>query len=206
MRNKLYYPKSQIVTGLQTSGKEWMLEDGTEYIGYYHTYVDGLVMSLASYSEAQSKKLIPYVDKTLQPESKLYDTIAKDISKYKAPVYKYTIPTQDDYKKGFYKRYFVQRRNSLNEILEIDIEQFSSINNPDTGIDNNLYKSISIDWKLTGVKNDTDSEKGVEDTNRRLVELKDYDMKGLRNYLTDYLEFTIYSPAVSKEIKQQFGN
>lgn len=206
MRNKLYYPKSHIITGLETTGKEWMLEDGTEYVGYYHKYIDGLVMTLASYSPTQSKKLIPYIDKTTQPESRIYDTIAKDISKYKAPIYKYSIPTQEEYKKGFYKRYFVQRRNSVNEILEIDSEQFASLNTPDAGIDGNLYKGIVIDWKLTGLRNDSNSEKGVEDTNRRIVELKDYDMKGLKNFLTDYLEFTIYSTAVSKDIKQKFGN
>ncbi len=36
-RNKLYYPKSHIITNLHTIGNEWMLEDGTEYKGYYHT-------------------------------------------------------------------------------------------------------------------------------------------------------------------------
>jgi uncharacterized coiled-coil DUF342 family protein len=39
-----------------------------------------------------------------------------------------------------------------------------------------------------------------------LVELKDFDMKGLKQYLTDYLEFTIYSKLVSQEIKSAFGN
>jgi hypothetical protein len=206
MRKKLYYPKSHIITGLQTSGKEWMLEDGTEYVGYYHKYIDGTVLTLADYSPTQSKTLIPYIDKTTQPESRIYDTIAKDTSKYKAPIYKYPIPTESDYKKGFYTRYIIQRRNYLQEIIEIDSEQYSSLNTPDTGIDGNLYKGITLDWKLTGTKNDTSTEKGVEDTNRRLVELKDFDMKGLKQYLTDYLEFTIYSKLVSQEIKSAFGN
>lgn len=206
MRKKLYYPKSHIITGLQTSGKEWMLEDGTEYVGYYHKYIDGTVLTLGDYSPSQSKTLIPYIDKATQPEAGIYDTIAKDISKYKAPIYKYTIPTQEDYKKGFYTRYIIQRRNTLSEIIEIDLEQYSTLNTPDTGIDGNLYKGVTVTWKLTGPEYDNTIEKGVYDTNKRIVELKDYDMKGLKQFLTDYLEFTIYSPVVSKEIKQQFGN
>jgi len=206
MRKKLYYPKSHIITGLQTSGKEWMLEDGTEYKGHYHKYIDGTVMTLGGYSPSTSKTLIPYIDMSTQPGAGLYDTIAKDTSKYKAPIYRYSIPTDTDYKKGFYKRYFVQRRNYLQEIIEIDLEQYSSLNTPDTGIDGNLYKGIEINWKLTGTKNDSDTEKGVVDTNKRLVELKDYDMKGLKQYLTDYVEFTIYSKLVSQDVKTAFGN
>ena len=183
-----------------------MLEDGTEYKGHYHKYIDGTVMTLGDYSPTQSKNLIPYIDKTTQPESRLYDSIAKDTSKYKAPVYRYPIPTQEDYKKGFYTRYIIQRRNNLQEIIEIDATQYSTLNTPDTGIDGNLYKGIEINWKLTGAKNDSDTEKGVVDTNKRLVELKDYDMKGLKQYLTDYVEFTIYSKLVSQDVKTAFGN
>ena len=35
-RLKIYYPENQIVRNLTTTGKKWMLSDGTEYVGLYH--------------------------------------------------------------------------------------------------------------------------------------------------------------------------
>ena len=44
-RPKISYRQDQITVGLKTSGKEWMLRDGTEFKGYYHTYKDGMIMT-----------------------------------------------------------------------------------------------------------------------------------------------------------------
>jgi hypothetical protein len=53
-RPKIYYSQEQITTGLKTSGKEWMLNNGTEYKGYYHTYTDGMIMTGFDYYELTS--------------------------------------------------------------------------------------------------------------------------------------------------------
>jgi hypothetical protein len=37
-----------------------------------------------------------------------------------------------------------------------------------------------------------------------MVELKDSEFLGLKNFLTDYIEYTIYSPYIDKEIKKLF--
>ena len=71
--NRLYYPKTDIVNNLYTSGKEWMYEDGTEYMGYYHRYIDGIRMSGAVFEKGYSKKLIPYKDYVRQPDRIVYD-------------------------------------------------------------------------------------------------------------------------------------
>lgn len=212
MRNKLYYPASHIVTGLYTSGKEWMLQDGTEYIGYYHKYVDGTVLTVATYSEFNSKTLIPYMDLIAQPDNHEYNSAIKKVNVYTAPIYKYPLPTIEDYNKGFFQRYFVRRRNysTYVDIMEIDSKQFNTLNTPGTGIDGNLYIGTTINWKLTGPLKDVNTNSGtihgVEDTNRRLVEIKDKDLKGLINFLTDYTELTIYSKSISNDIKKMFGN
>jgi hypothetical protein len=209
-RNKLYYPKSHIITGLHTAGKEWMLEDGTEYFGYYHTYIDGTVLTGATYSQTYSQTLIPYVNSVEQPTNYLYNSLVTNKRTYTSPVYTFPIPTLDDYHSGVYTRYFVRRRNysTYTDIIEIDSKQFSTLNTPNTGIDGSLYLGISINWKLTGPLKDTKEGYnivyGVEDTNSRLVHLKDNDLKGLKYYLTDYTELTIYSPYVSKDIKKLF--
>lgn len=211
-RNKLYYPKSHIINGLYTVGKEWMLENGTEYIGFYHTYSDGVVMTEAVYNQSSSKSLIPYIDKILQPESNQYNSLLKKVEQYTAPIYHYTIPTIDDFKNGFIKRYFVRRRNfsTYSDVLEIAEKQFNTLNTPNTGIDGNLYIGVSLDWKLTGPLYDSKDNHnivhGVYDTNKRIVSLKDIDLKGLKQYLTDYTELTIYSNLITNDIKKMFGN
>ena len=68
-----------------------------------------------------------------------------------------------------------------------------------------------MDWKLTGplrdvVEDGKISVPGVYDTNLRIVMLKDNVFTGLKNYLTDYTELSIYSPYISEDIKKQFGN
>ena len=79
VRNKLYYPQSQIVTNLYTSGKEWMTEKGQEYIGYYHKYIDGKIASGAVYVKDQSVTLIKYIDHVVQPDNALYNSLIKTV-------------------------------------------------------------------------------------------------------------------------------
>jgi hypothetical protein len=51
-----------------------------------------------------------------------------------------------------------------------------------------FYKT-TISWKLTGPVNDSGSEPGVEDTNRRLVNLAERDVPTITNYITNFVEF-----------------
>jgi hypothetical protein len=209
MRNKIYYPKSHIIANLYTSGQEWMLEDGTEYKGYYHRYIDGKVLSGAVYSELESKTLIPYIKKTAQPENFLYNSLVAKKT-FQTPQAKINIPTLEMYNKGKYNRFFLRRRNftSFEDIMEIDEKQFDLWSVRDTGIDDSIYDAISISWKLTGPLNDQPSSNGtvygVLDTNRRLVFFKDRVFPGLKNFLTDYIEYSIYARLTSPEIKKLF--
>lgn len=209
--NKLYYPKSHIVNNLFTKGKEWMFEDGTEFIGYYHKYIDGNVKSGAVFSNTESKKLITYIDKVNQPDNYIYNSIKTPIKSI-PPIIKYTFPTIDDFNVGKITRYFIKRRNysTFQDIFEIDKNQYKLWKFKSGGIDSALYNAIELDWKLTGPLNDVTEGNvvvsGVYDTNLRIVMLKDNVFTGLKNYLTDYTELSIYSPYISEDIKKQFGN
>ena len=174
-RSKLYYPREQIQTGLYTTGKEWMLEDGTEYVGFYHKYVDGLVLTGAVYNKLTSVELVKFIDINVDQDVYVYSVLANtgpfSIIQYQAPIAMYPVPEQKDYKKGKYSRYFLKRRNgSSTDIIEIDAKQFESWTAPDEGIDENLYDAIAIDWKLTGPIEDEgkapDITYGVASTNR----------------------------------------
>jgi hypothetical protein len=209
--NKLYYPKSHVVNNLYTTGKEWMFENNTEFIGYYHKYIDGNVKSGAVFNRTESKKLIPYIDPNIQPDNYVYNSIKKPI-KSVPPIIKYRIPVIEDFETGKIARYFIKRRNysTYQDIFEIDKEQYKKWKNKSGGIDSALYDAIELDWKLTGPLNDILHEMnpiaGVYDTNQRMVMLKNNVFIGLKDYLTDYIEFSIYSPLISQEIKKQFGN
>jgi hypothetical protein len=214
-RPKIYYPKTKIITNLYTQGKEWMYENGVEYIGYYHRYLDGLVLTEPYYNLVKSEKIIPYSEIKKNQPNVIYDSISDlQVSFNASPTNVYTLPTLDDYKKGFFKRYFVYRRNLKDiykEFFEVNDKQYKSWKTPREGIDEILYNAFVIEWRLTGPLNDITAEGqiiefGVHDTNKRLVYLNEKQFPGIIKILTDYKEFSIYSLLTPEEIRKQFGN
>lgn len=162
-----------------------MTEDGKEFIGSYHTYTTGEVFTQSSYVRDVSKKLIPYKDIT-QEEIKTsfdYDKLPKKqpISEYFFPTYSKTIPTETDYLKGFVSRYFVKSKFN-NVLMETSVKDYKKAKNE------HFYKT-TIPWKITGAVNDSGSEPGVEDTNRRLVNLAERDVPQIKDYITNFVEF-----------------
>lgn len=214
-RPKIYYPKSKIITNLYTKGKEWMYENGVEYIGYYHEYLDGLVLTEPYYNMVKSEKLIPYSDIQRQASNVAYEsaTNTRDIYSF-APVTVYTLPTKEDYSKGFFKRYFIYRRNLKNiytEFFEVNDVQYKAWKTPNYGINEILYNAFIIEWKLTGPlhdirEGDQIKEFGVYDTNRRLVYLNEKQFPMISKILTDYIEYSVYHLLTPEEIRKQFGN
>ena len=184
-RRRIYYPEGKIQKGLYTIGKQWMTEDGKEYIGGYHTYTTGEVFTQASYVRDVSKKLIPYKDVSQQSVKEVfdYDDLPKKevISEYFFPNYSKPTSVESDYLKGFLNRYFV-RSMSTGIIMETSIRDYKKVQ-PE-----NFHKT-TITWKITGPINDTGSEPGIEDTNRRLVNLAEREVKGIINYITNFTEF-----------------
>jgi len=54
---------------------------------------------------------------------------------------------------------------------------------------NEHFYKTTIPWKITGAVNDSGSEPGVEDTNRRLVNLAERDVPQIKDYITNFVEF-----------------
>jgi hypothetical protein len=176
-RSKVYYLPEQIKQGLKTSGKEWMLRDGTEFKGYYHTYTDGMVMTGFNYNELTSEYLIPYKTQNIVRYDSLTEVKVKD---YVTPQQYYPQATQRDYEQGYVTRYFIRKANNPDDnIIEIDKIQWNQIGDI---IDDVLYLKTSLPWKISG--NATD----VETTNRKLVAKYDIELPGLQKYLRNYLE------------------
>ena len=101
---------------------------------------------------------------------------------YISPKYYYPSLTVEDYKVANFSRYFVQRKNNLLEIIEIDKLSFKNINNNnEIGIDSGQYNKVKIQWSIVGTESD------VKNANQRVI--LNSNMLKLDTYLTDPVEF-----------------
>ena len=199
-RKRAYYTKAQITKGLLTDGGQWMLVDGAEYKGQYHTYTTDEVFTQSSFVDGVSKTLIPYID--LESVSNLgvdfgknfeYDNIKQiDITESSTPNPTTPQPTDKDMINGYMLRYYASKVNDDN-IIEITLDDIQKGGTPE-GLDTNLYKTFSLRWKVSGPMNDVlDSqgnikESGIYDTNIRTIALKSETYPALKAYITDYTE------------------
>jgi len=204
-RERIYYTKAQIKTGLKTGGGEWMFTDGTEYIGQYHTYSTGEVFTDSNYVKDKSRKLIPYVDvnKVFDETDSIidfsknfeYDAI-KSVDVQKSV--KSNEPVSDIYnrkvKNSRIKRLFAYKVND-GQILELDEIGYGNFGTKD-GLDAILWRKFSIDWKVQGPDYDIlDSqgnvkEGGIIDENRRTIEKYSEEYPTLSKRITDFREFS----------------
>lgn len=150
--SKPYYNLSQIITGKYTSGNEFVLQDGSLYIGSYHIIPGNRYFS-GFQPEPSSVEIF---EKRLNPTQDIlrYNQITgNEINRYLPPILYQPYPTIDDYKVGKIQRFFVQKRNSpMNTILEIDYQQFNSINTENNpGINGVIYNSLLIEWVISKI-------------------------------------------------------
>jgi hypothetical protein len=176
-------------------------------------------MTGAVYDKVESKVLKAYVDNVSQPELLVYrESVLKgqnsrtNVVYNVQPKFAYSAPIEKDFVLGKYTRYFIRRRNyrSIEDIFEIDETQYNLWNRIKSGIDETLYDAISIDWKLVGpltdiTENDIVMLPGVATTNERIVRTTAVSFLGLDKYVTNFIEFTTYSPLCPQEFKQKFG-
>jgi hypothetical protein len=183
MAKPIYTPPEKIQTGLYTSGKEWMfLDTNQEHIGLYHRYPNGAVYSEADFNEF-SQELISYAP-AIETEfgGVYYNLTQKRFDKYVDPNLYQVIPTESDYEKAFITRYFVQQRNNLSQIIEINAKSYSNVNNKNQpGIDAGRYRKIAINWSIRGPIDD------VREANRRALTASG--VFELSHYLNNLIEF-----------------
>lgn len=105
---------------------------------------------------------------------------SRDISEFDNISIKSYVPNPDenDYKRGYIKRYFTQRVNDNNStIFELSEFSYNSISN------NPFYKIVFIDWRLTGKVEE------IKESNFKSVRFYSKDMPKLIMYLPNYLQF-----------------
>lgn len=192
MGRPVYTPKMKIKTGLYTSGKEWMdAETNEEYKGFYHIYPNNAVYSQADFTEL-SVELIKYTPAIEGVNNSIYFKLTGTrFDNYTHPKYYLPELTDKDYKKANFKRFFVQRKNDLSQIIEVSGKDYARINKKNKeGIDSGQYNKESINWTISG------PIEIVEAANARVI--SNSSMVGLSLYLTNLSEFyrtrTIASP------------
>ena len=88
-------------------------------------------------------------------------------------------PKDDDYKKGYITRYFVQKINDANStIYEVSEFNFNRIT------DNPFYITQKLNWRLTGTKEE------IKESNFKSVKLASKIIPKLTMYLPNYLQFS----------------
>lgn len=99
-------------------------------------------------------------------------------------------PTDIDYRRGFIKRYFVQKTNDkgspIYEISKRDINKYKT---------NPLYTSVELRWRIRGPKETqyddvgNVSDKAVSESNRVAIRLVADKIPNLKLYLPNLLQF-----------------
>jgi len=98
------------------------------------------------------------------------------------------VVTQQDAKAGYLTRYFIRPVNDASTIMEIDKTQYENLKS------NVRFVSISVKWRIVGKKETKMFATGVNiygvgDMNRIEVANADVTFGGLKNYISDYLDF-----------------
>ena len=96
------------------------------------------------------------------------------------------VPSDSDYRRGFFVRYFVKRVNG-DVIIEVNRENYESITK-------SLYESVDIRWEITGTKNDVYSNgklqsSGVTEKNTKSIKIAEKTLTGITNKLINPTQF-----------------
>lgn len=198
-----YIPQNKILTNQYTAGKEYSLENGNEYIGFFHIIYNGQKYS-GHIPTKDSKLLLPYKEiKTnylINSDSvNEYNKINKNSDIQNIRYFKnipsfYPKPTSKDYELGYIERYFSKHINKNNDsIQEIDQNTHNSILYEDKTYDDVCYIITKLNWKITGnLENELINSViiyGVINTNFNSIKLKEKTFPGLSMYLNDLKEF-----------------
>jgi len=185
----MYYPKSQIRTNLYANPGEFVNVTTLEpYSGYYFTISTGKFFTGKTPQDVPNTEIIrssnlsetlttPKTDVFIESPtdtstlpSQLFTseynniTGTPDIVFSNIPPYFATLPTEQDYQNGEFRRYFCKKTN---EILYIEISKttFDLLINKSPDILWPLYSPFNLAWQITGDKEQ------VARTNKNIVDL-----------------------------------
>jgi len=204
-----YLPKRLVNTNLFTAGGEYLdASTGQPYEGAYHENFNGEAFTGKDQYDPNSKPLIrnPRTggqSSQVLPSSQNRKYAAlnpnnQDLYRYGAdPSPMVPILTGDDYKRGRILRYFARKRNQTPTlIIEIDQEMFDDISKRGGKYNYTTWAVFNLYWKITGPLYDSRDRNGVlvsgiVDTNRRIVDKANEAFRGIKQYLTNLIEYSV---------------
>ena len=201
-----YIPKSLTNNNLFTKGEEFIDSNGKLYNGPYHQLFNGKIFSGATPLEPTKKQL--FKRNILEP-SQIPNTLTN--SEYsnlnpknqelfefgKNPIAFIPQPKGKDYKRGQIERYFAKKRNEKpSRILEINQSTYRDIFTQSGEYNYALWQVVKIFWKIAGPLRDTRNingtiTAGIVDTNERLVNFTNKEFKGIKQYLSNLIQFAV---------------
>tara|TARA_R110000822_G_scaffold128195_16_gene263930 strand:- start:954 stop:1529 length:576 start_codon:yes stop_codon:yes gene_type:complete len=183
---KPYYAVHRINTGKYTIGNEFITNDGSDYVGTYHILPNKQIFTGEHPTQDTVELFLKRHD--VSEVIKRYNRLTNNtVSKYISPVAYQPRPTLDEYADGFITRYFVQKRTrpSVDNILEIDAQQYNSINtNNVAGINGVTWSHVIMDWKISILSSDS-----VHQLNSREIQRYVNHFNGIEIYLYNTLEY-----------------
>jgi hypothetical protein len=187
---------------LNTKGNEFFTSGSTvEYVGYYN--ILGTRYFTGRSFDETSVELTPIPSAIREYKSvKTVDTAL--VTAY------IPVPTEKDYKQGWFVRYFARQANDPSALYtEIDEAQFGEVD----GDAKPLYVGVNIRWKISGPEFDlVDAltlkviEPGVFNTNDRSIRKLESTHPGLRFRLQNLTEFwkgqstVTFGPALTRTL------
>jgi hypothetical protein len=202
-----YIPKSLTNNNLFTNGGEFADPNGKPYSGYYHQLFDGKIYSGKTPLEP-TKRLLTTIPKNESlnqiqntPTNLEYSNLTQKNQKLfeygKNPTAFIPQPKGEDYKRGQIERYFAKKRNETpSRILEINQSTYNDIITQSGEYNYALWQVVKIFWKISGPLRDTRNPNGIitagiVDTNERLVNFTNREFRGIKQYLSNLIQFSI---------------
>lgn len=166
----MYLPKNQYRIK-STYGGEFQKPSGQEYRGKYIETASGKVYAGGSLAEAKGA-LLPIPKQEIRNVDRPYND--------------YIGPSQDDYRRGYFIRYFLQdnRTTKIIEMNEVQWKQKKGLNYVTPG---------SVTWLLSGPANDGEVNgipfKGTATKNKEALEILEPNFPGILKFFRPYSEF-----------------
>ena len=143
---------------------------------------------------------LPYIDSNILEYTNLKKIVTSANAIKYLPPFNITLPTQQDYQNGEFRRYFAKKANEL-QYIEVSSQTYAQLVKRDPVIEWSLYQPFNIPWQLTGNRDQ------VERTNRNIVELT-IQKNGLYKF-NEYLRFDYtkyYQPEVGSSTSGSYIN
>jgi len=203
-----YYPLNRVKTNQKAVSNDLLL-NGAPYSGYYYETFDGEFFTGKDPIQGPSERLAKIENPAgintsltgrIVDGNTEYNNAAsanvQQIATYQTPQSYYPKPTDDDYARKSFMRYFAKKRDRSGFVIEIDKSTYDSLKSADGTYDSINYEAIGTFWQLAGPLRDDRTNRqykvaGIIDTNERLINAKEPSFPGLKAFIGgEYAKFS----------------